>query len=206
MPAAGPVAVGAPLKAMTLAKRLKSERFVSRGGDKLDGALDDLGIEARGCIAADLGASVGGFTDCLLGRGAARVYAVDTAYGILDWRLRTDERVVVMDRSNALHVSLPEPVDLVTIDAGWTPLGRSVPPALSMLRPGGGVVALLKPQYEAAPSELDGGIVRIDRLDEVVERVVAGLEAAGVAVVDRAPSRLSGNKGNSEFFLLIPSH
>ena len=186
-----------------MAKRLKSERFASRGGDKLDGGLDDLGVEVRGCIAADLGASVGGFTDCLLGRGAVRVYAVDTAYGILDWRLRTDERVVVMDRSNLLHVSLPEPVDLVTIDAGWTPLGRSVQPALSMLRPGGTVVALLKPQYEADPAELEGGIVRLDRLDEVVERVVAGLEAGGFAVADRAPSRLAGNKGNREFFLVI---
>ena len=186
-----------------MAKRVKSERFVSRGGDKLDGALADFGVEVRGCIAADLGANVGGFTDCLLRRGAARVYAVDTAYGILDWRLRTDERVVVLERSNALHVSLPEPVDLVAIDAGWTPLRLSVPPALSMTRCAGTVVALLKPQYEAEPSELDGGIVRADCLDEVVGRVVAGLEASGFAIEDRTPSRLLGNGGNSEFFLVI---
>ncbi len=176
---------------------------MSRGGDKLDGALADFGVEVRGCIAADLGANVGGFTDCLLRRGAARVYAVDTAYGILDWRLRTDERVVVLERSNALHVSLPEPVDLVAIDAGWTPLRLSVPPALSMTRCAGTVVALLKPQYEAASDELERGVVPPDRSAHVSARVIARLREEGYEVEAQAPSAVPGSGGNREWFIRV---
>jgi len=138
-------------------RRKKSEKFVSRGGDKLAGALEDLGLKIVGKTVADLGANVGGFTDCLLQRGAKRVYAIDTAYGVLEWKLRQDPRVVVMERNNALHADLPEPVDLVVVDVGWTPLGKILPRALSFLREGSEVVALLKPQYESTRSERKGG-------------------------------------------------
>ena len=104
-----------------MVRRPRSRRFLSRGGDKLEGALEAFEVDVVGCVAADLGASVGGFTDCLLQRGAARVYAVDTGYGVLGWKLRQDRRVVVLERKNALHVTLPEPLDLVVVDVGWDP-------------------------------------------------------------------------------------
>ncbi|MBT5831015.1 MAG: TlyA family rRNA (cytidine-2'-O)-methyltransferase, partial [Candidatus Latescibacteria bacterium] len=126
-------------------KRKKSVRFVSRGGDKLDGALDVFGLDVVGQTVADLGSNVGGFTDCVLQRGARCVYAVDTGYGVLDWKLRQDERVVVRERVNALHVTLPEPVDLTVVDVGWTPMVRILPVALNLVRQDGCVIALLKP-------------------------------------------------------------
>ncbi|MDA0745962.1 MAG: TlyA family rRNA (cytidine-2'-O)-methyltransferase [bacterium] len=185
-----------------MAKRRKSERFVSRGGDKLDGALDELKVEVSGKVSADLGANVGGFTDCLLQREAKCVYAVDTGYGVLAWKLRQDDRVVVLERTNALHVSLPEPVDLVVIDAGWTQLGRIVPHAVSLLKEGGIIVALLKPQYEAFKEELERGVVLAACLDDVVNRVVQNLQTAGTQVVGPVPSQVPGSGGNREFFIL----
>src|SRR5438034_4090953 len=103
--------------------------FVSRAGQKLEHALSIFGVDVTGFVCADLGCSTGGFTDCLLQRGAAKVYAVDTGYGVLDWKLRTNERVVVMERTNAMHVTLPEPVDLVTIDVAWTKQRHILPAA-----------------------------------------------------------------------------
>lgn len=186
-----------------VAKRRKSERFVSRGGDKLEGALEAFGLDVTGQVAADLGANVGGFTDCLLQRGVRRVYAVDTGYGVLAWPLRQDGRVAVLERTNALHVVLPEPVDLVVIDAGWTPLRRIVPRAVSLLKPEGKILALLKPQYESEPSERRGGVVLPGAVDAVVSRVVQGLESAGIPVLRQVPSVVLGNGGNQEFFLWI---
>ncbi|TFG88259.1 MAG: TlyA family RNA methyltransferase, partial [Gemmatimonadales bacterium] len=126
------------------------DAFVSRAGRKLAAALDAFGLDVAGAICADFGCNVGGFTDCLLRRRAARVYAVDTGYGALAWTLRTSDRVVVMERTNALHCPVPEPVDLVTIDVGWTPQSRIVPAAMRWLKPAGGgrIVSLLKPHYE----------------------------------------------------------
>jgi len=116
-----------------MAKRQKSVRYVSRGGDKLDGALEAFGFDVSGLVAVDLGANVGGFTDCLLQRGVAKVYAVDTGYGVLEWKLRQDARVEAMERTNALHVDLPEKVDLAVVDVGWTPMARIVPVALGLV-------------------------------------------------------------------------
>ncbi len=112
---------------------LISDAYVSRGGDKLAAALDYFGLDATDRVCADLGSHVGGFVDCLLQRGAARVYAVDTCYGTLAWKLRRNPRVVVRERTNAMHVSLPEPVDLVTIDVGWTPQSKILPNAARLL-------------------------------------------------------------------------
>ena len=125
-------------------------RFVGRAGEKLDAALEGFGLDVRGLACADFGCNVGGFTDCLLQHGAAKVYAIDTGYGKLAWSLRQDGRVVVLERTNALHCPPPETVDLVAIDLGWTPQVLSVPAAKRWLRPGGRIVSLLKPHYELA--------------------------------------------------------
>jgi len=180
-------------------------RFVGRGGLKLEAALERFRVQVRGKTAADFGSHVGGFVDCLLQAGAAKVYAIDTGHGTLAWKLRQDPRVVVMERRNALHVSLPEKVDIVTIDVGWTPQRLIVPKALECLRPGGWVVSLLKPQYEATPSERIRGVVKPEARPVVVERVKAELEALGAAVNDIMESPLPGGGGNKEYFLLIPS-
>ena len=122
--------------------------FASRGGLKLDAALAASGIGVSGKTGADLGCSTGGFVSCLLHRGASKVYAVDTGYGVLDYKLREDDRVVVMERSNALHVDPPAEVDLVTIDLGWTKQDKALAAALNWLSPGGTIITLIKPHYE----------------------------------------------------------
>ena len=186
-----------------MARRKKSDRFVSRGGDKHDGALSTFGIDVAGKTAADLGSNVGGFTDCLLQRGARSVYSVDTGYGVLAWKLRTDARVKVMERVNALHVSLPEKVYLVAVDVGWTPMSRIAPVAIGLVTEDGCVVALLKPQYESTESERVDGIVLPEYLEGVLDRTVSELSAAGLHVVDRSPSSIPGSGGNQEYLLLI---
>src|SRR5437016_12661481 len=116
--------------------------FVSRAGQKLDHALDAFRIDVAGLTCADLGCNVGGFADCLLQRGAAKVYAVDTGYGVLDWKLRNDPRVVVMERTNAMHVTLSEPVDLVTVDVAWTKQRHILPAAARIMKQDGRVISL----------------------------------------------------------------
>lgn len=177
--------------------------FVSRAGEKLAFALDHFGIDPAGAICADLGCHVGGFTDCLLQRGAARVYAVDTGHHILHWRLRNDPRVVVMERTNALHARLPELVDLVTVDVAWTPQRRVLPHAVELLRPGGVVISLIKPQYEAQERERVRGVVRDERVAEVVERVLRELVEVGLDPVQVVESPLLGGKGRNREFLLL---
>src|SRR3712207_5377101 len=151
-------------------------RFVGRGGEKLEHALARFGVDVAGMVAADIGASTGGFTDCLLQRDAARVYAVDVGYGVMDYRLRTDPRVVLMERTNARYLdSLPEPVDIAAIDVSFIPLTK-VLPAVRRLRQGDGEgVALIKPQFEARREEVGrGGIVReMETHARVIGRVAA---------------------------------
>lgn len=177
-------------------------RFVSRGGEKLESLLEHSGIDVRGHVVADVGASTGGFTDCLLQRGAGRVYAIDVGYGQLDWGLRNDPRVVVMERTNARYLGeLPEPVDLAAIDVSFIPLRKILPSVVGWLRPGGHVVALVKPQFEARRSEVGlGGVVRDPRVHALVLRRVQTV-AAGLGLGLRAlmPSPLRGRAGNVEF-------
>lgn len=180
-----------------------SSGFVSRGGDKLAFALDRFGVDVRGLVCADLGSHVGGFVDCLLQRGAARVYSVDTCYGTLAWTLRRNPRVVVMERSNAIHMTLPEPVDLATIDVGWTPQAKVLPAVRAALKSGGRVVTLIKPHYEAGPALLTGGVLPDEAVAGVVESVLVQLESTGWRVVDRAPSPLRGHGGNAEWLALL---
>lgn len=181
-------------------------RFVSRGGEKLAGALAAFELDVSGRVALDAGASTGGFTDCLLQAGAARVYAVDVGYGQLDYRLRTDPRVVVMERTNLRHLTgLPEPVDIATLDLSFISLTKVLEPVRRLLRPGGLVVALVKPQFEARPEEVGrGGVVR----DPLVHAAVLGRVAAwavnhGFRVRGLTTSPVRGADGNREFFLLL---
>lgn len=179
-------------------------RYVSRGGDKLAGALDDLGLDVRGRIALDVGSSTGGFTDCLLQRGVARVYAVDVGKGQLDWKLRNDPRVVVMEGINAREgFTLPERVDLIVADLSFISLRLALPPSFRHLREGGDVVALVKPQFEAGRDAVGaGGIVRdaAARAAAVVA-VAERFASEGVGVVRIVPSRVAGREGNREIFV-----
>ncbi len=176
--------------------------YVSRGGEKLHAALREFNISARNLVCADLGCNVGGFTDCLLQHGAAKVYAVDTGYGELAWRLRKDDRVVVMERTNALHLELPEPVSLVTVDVAWTRQHLIVPVAGSLLARGGSLVTLIKPHYEAEKVELRKGVLQDEKVQEVVERVRLRLEAVNVVLDRIIESPIRGRKGNREFLAL----
>src|SRR5271170_6925769 len=133
--------------------------FVSRAGQKLDHALTVWAIDVRQRICADLGCSTGGFVDCLLQRGAERVYAVDTGHGVLDWKLRNDPRVIVMERTNAMHARFDEKISLLTIDVAWTRQRHILPAAARMLADDGEVVTLIKPHYEAQASQLRRGIL-----------------------------------------------
>ena len=173
--------------------------YVSRAGAKLAAALDAFDLDVRGWVVADLGSQVGGFVDCLLRREAARVYAIDTCYGSLDWTLRNDPRVVVIERTNALHVTLPEPADLVTIDVGWTPQRLILPAADRHRRQSGPIVSLLKPQYEATPRERYRGVVRPECLDGVVARVLGEIAALGLDVRATVPSPIKGGGGMRNF-------
>ncbi|HIE38807.1 MAG TPA: TlyA family RNA methyltransferase [Anaerolineales bacterium] len=177
-------------------------RFVGRGGEKLAAALDRFGLGVTGWVVADVGASTGGFTDCLLQHGAARVYAIDVGYGQLDWRLRNDPRVVVMERTNARYLErLPEPVDLVTVDVSFISLGLILPRAVDWLRPGGQVVALIKPQFEAGRRQVGkGGVVRDPAVHrQVLERVTRVAANLGLGLRGLMTSPLRGPAGNREF-------
>jgi 23S rRNA (cytidine1920-2'-O)/16S rRNA (cytidine1409-2'-O)-methyltransferase len=180
--------------------------FVSRAGLKLDHALDAFALDVNGAVCADLGCNAGGFTDCLLQRGAAKVYAIDTGYGMFDYRLRKDPRVVVMERTNAMHVMLPEPIDVVVIDVAWTKQGHILPAARRMLKTGGNVVTLVKPHYEADPDWLRGGVLVETRMADVMQRVEADFISVGFEKSGLTTSPIKGAKGNVELLaLLVPS-
>jgi 23S rRNA (cytidine1920-2'-O)/16S rRNA (cytidine1409-2'-O)-methyltransferase len=172
--------------------------FVSRAGQKLEHALATFGLDVGGRVCADLGSNAGGFVDCLLRRGAAKVYAIDTGYGALEWKLRKDPRVVVMERTNAMHAQLPEPAHVVTIDVAWTKQRHILPAARRMISAGGFVVTLIKPHYEADPSRLVRGVLPEAEVDAVVEAVGADVTAAGFRLVRTVRSPITGSKGNVE--------
>ena len=178
-------------------------RFVSRAGDKLDAALDHFGLDVGGLVCADFGSNVGGFVDCLLQRGAARVYAVDTSYGTLAWKLRKDPRVVVRERSNAMHVTLPERVSVVTIDVAWTRQRHVLPNALAQLAVGGWILTLVKPHYEAPPGLLNDGVLPDDQVSDVVQKTLAAIAGAKLETVGTFISPLRGQGGNREVFALL---
>jgi 23S rRNA (cytidine1920-2'-O)/16S rRNA (cytidine1409-2'-O)-methyltransferase len=179
-------------------------RFVSRGGEKLEAALAAFPVPTEGRACADVGASTGGFTDCLLQRGARRVYAIDVGHGILHWRLREDPRVTVLERTNARRLaSLPEPVDLVTVDASFISLRLLLPPVCGWLKPGADLVLLVKPQFEAGREAVGrGGVVRRAEVHrEVLRTLIPFANSLGLAAQGMMRSPLLGPKGNAEFLL-----
>lgn len=190
-----------------LAVKGKPHPWVSRGGVKLAHALDHFGIDPAGCVCIDVGASTGGFTEVLLSRGAAKVFAVDVGHGQLDWSLRQNERVVVLERTNARHLTaaqIPEPADLVVCDASFIGLRTVLPAALSLTKPKAVLVALIKPQFEAGPERVGkGGIVRdVAVRAEVCETIRAWLAAQpGWTVLGIAHSPIEGADGNQEFLI-----
>jgi len=189
------------------------EKFVSRGGLKLEHALDHFRVEVSGHTAIDLGASTGGFTDCLLQRGAARVYAVDVGRGQLAWKLRLDPRVAVMEKVNARHLtpgSFPQPfspVDLVVIDCSFISVRKILAPAVALLRPSGKIIALIKPQFEAGKAEADkgAGVIRDPAIHQRVLRELGGFVAGlpGLRWQGVTESPIFGPAGNKEFLALI---
>lgn len=171
--------------------------YVSRAGEKLDFALQQFGVDVADKVCADLGCSTGGFTQVLLTHGAKRVYAVDTGYGVLDWHLRQDPRVTCLERTNALFVALPEIMDFISIDVGWTPQRLILPHAADLLRPGGDIISLFKPHYESHRAKLTA-VQSIQVLDETLRDLVF----PSLALKQTSPSPLTGKKGGNTEYLL----
>lgn len=185
---------------------VQRRRFSSRGGEKLDHALTEFSMDVSDLVCADFGASTGGFTDVLLQRGARRVYAIDVGYGQLDYRLRIDPRVVVMERTNVRYLeTLPEPIDLVTIDVSFISLTLVLPAAERVLRDDGRCVALIKPQFEAGRERVGkGGVVRDPAVHrEVLEATLAQAMTQGFSPQALTLSPLKGPAGNIEFLVLL---
>lgn len=203
-PASGPAALVGEDAAIAVAE---APEFVSRGGLKLATALDALGVDVRGARAIDVGASTGGFTDCLLARGAREVAAVDVGYGQLDWTLRNDPRVHVRERLNARHLTpgdLPYAPDLVTIDVSFISVALVWPAVAACLAPGWRALAMVKPQFEVGRERVgSGGVVRDPALRrDAVRGVAQAMADLGADVVGAADSGVPGPKGNREVFLL----
>lgn len=178
--------------------------YVSRGGLKLAAALDAFQVSVEGAVCADVGASTGGFTDCLLQRGAARVYAIDVGYGQLAWKLRQDERVVVMERTNARYLeSLPEPVGVVTLDVSFISLRLLLPVIVGWLTPVAHLIPLIKPQFETEREHVGkGGVVRDPTVHrQVLEKVASYATARGLTVRGLVRSPITGPAGNVEFLM-----
>lgn len=205
------------------------KQFVSRGGIKLQAALDKFKGDVKDKVVLDVGSSTGGFVDCLLQNGASKVYAVDTAYGELAWKLRNNPRVIVMERTNILymqhlrgetkespgsHLGGEEKVDLITVDCGWTKLELVLPAVKKFLKKNGLIVALLKPHYETDKRNLVKGVVRPNLVKSVKEEVVKKIESLGLIhpmlthckVLDEMESPILGGGGNTEYLLLIKPH
>ena len=184
----------------------EDQPYVSRGGSKLAGALDSLDVDPTGLVCLDVGASTGGFTDCLLQRGARQVFAVDVGYGQLAWSIRQDPRVVVMERTNARYLrSLPEPIQLCVVDASFISLRLLLRPIVQLIDEQGHILALVKPQFEVGRGQVGKrGVVRDDGLRQAcVDEVAKTGRSLGLQELGRVDSVLPGPKGNREIFLLL---
>ena len=183
----------------------RQQKFVSRGGIKLEGALEDFAIDVAGCVCLDIGSSHGGFTDCLLQRGAARVYAIDVNVEQLDWKLRQDHRVVRIERNaRELRVDdLPESVEIVVIDVSFISVCKVIAPAVAVAKPDANFLILIKPQFELRREDIGpGGIVKDEKLhDKAILKVREFVDSIGLHYVSTRPSRLQGAEGNQEYFL-----
>lgn len=172
--------------------------YASRAGEKLEHALNKFKANVNNLVCADFGSSTGGFVDCLLQFGAQKVYAVETGYGVLDWKLRNDPRVIVMEKKNAMHVILPEKVDFITIDTSWTKLEKVVPNALLNLKPEGRIITLVKPHYEAERPRLFKGKLPEESIPEVLNEVRAKLKALHLELLGETESPILGEKGKNK--------
>lgn len=174
-------------------------KFVGRAGEKLDFALKNFKIEVSRKICADFGSAIGGFTDCLLKAGAKKVYAVEKGYGVLDWKLRNDPRVVVMERTNTMHVILPEKADLITIDVGWTRQEKILPNALKNLKADGQIISLIKPHYEIGKGRLTE-----EEAEKIKDETVQKIKSLGVKIKAVIKSPLLGAQAeNVEYLALL---
>ena len=212
---------------------MASEKFVSRGGEKLQAAISHWQLAISNLACLDVGSSTGGFVDCILQNGAAKVYSVDTAYGELAWKLRNDRRVIVMERTNILYLEkLPSPVipdlignldppieleddrggeleddnilvDLITIDAGWTRLELILPVVKKFLKEDGKITALLKPHYETDQKNLVKGVVPEDMVEQIKEKVLTKIKELGFKIENQMDSPILGGGGNREFLILL---
>lgn len=201
---------------------MTSNLFVSRGGEKLQSAIENFKLKIDNLVCLDVGSSTGGFVDCLLQNGASKVYALDTSYGELAWKLRNDPRVVVMERTNILHLQrLPaegkdtwkvgpdsfqvdsELVDLITIDAGWTRLELILPIVKKFLKPDGIIIALLKPHYEGDKKDLVKGVLPGNIADRVKKKVIENIQDLGFQIKDAMESPILGGAGNQEYLLYL---
>ncbi len=188
---------------------MADNRFVSRGGIKLQAALDEFGVDVKGKTVLDVGSSTGGFVDCLLQNGAAKVYAVDTAYGELAWKLRNDPQVVVMEHTNVLYLeTMPELVDLITIDAGWTKLELVLPAVKKFLKSEGIIIALLKPHYEAPKNILRKGVVPEGNVADIKNSVLMNIKKLGFTLEQEAESPILGScgRGNREYLFRLKTN
>lgn len=179
-------------------------RYVSRGAYKILTAIEEFAIDFTGTVALDAGASTGGFTDCMLQHGAVRVYAIDVGYGQLHEKLRQDERVINLERTNVRHAEadlIPEPVDVVVADVSFISLTKVLPACMQFLKPDGELVVLIKPQFELGPGLTDKGVVRDDALrQQAIELVTAFCcDELGLTIVGIVPSKILGPKGNQEY-------
>ena len=189
---------------VTVTVRGNDMPYVSRGGLKLEKAIHELGFDPRGRVVLDVGASTGGFSDCVLQHGASRVYAVDVGYAQLAWSLRQDQRVIILERTNARYLTseqVPEQVDAVTIDVSFISLGLVLPPVVQLLRSGGDVVALIKPQFEAGREQVGKrGVVRDEKVHQaVIQRVIGQAAEQGLMLMGLTYSPITGPEGNIEF-------
>ena len=185
-----------------------TRKYVGRGALKLESALDHFGIDAQEKVVLDIGASTGGFTDCMLHRGAAKVYAVDVGHGQLDWRIRNDPRVVVLEKLNARFLSrdhIPELVDICVIDVSFISLTLILPNAFDLITPSGVILALIKPQFELQRADVrKGGVVRDPELHQKAQdKIVAFVASLGHVVTGIVPSSIKGADGNQEFFACL---
>ncbi len=184
------------------------DRYVGRGGTKLEGAIKHFGIDCEGKVALDIGASTGGFTDCLLQKGSSKVFAVDVGHGQLAWKIRADSRVVVSEKINARHLShehIPESIAICVIDVSFISLTLILPNAFALLTPDGVILALIKPQFELARVDVGrGGIVRDPQLHAKAQKKIGDFSRAmGAQVRGLFPSTITGTDGNQEFFICL---
>lgn len=173
------------------------KRFTSRAGEKLDFTLKHFSIEVAGKIAADFGSATGGFVDCLLAHGAKKIYAVEKGYGVLDWELRNNPRVMVMERTNAMHVQLPEKIGLITIDVGWTRQEKIIPNALRNLKEGGMIISLIKPHYE-----VEKGRLSEIEAEKIARQTLEKISHLGVKIIGFVKSPIVGEKGKNVEYLI----